>query len=166
MATAKKQAATWKVRSLCSDYEWEGILVAHWEVALDPISDEYTPKEINARKLFSIWAKEVKKKYPNGLIPIHWGIECREQGKAAYAPFQFNHFKEFKPPEDFLSQFTWPVDSSTGEKLNWLRLPVVDKLWNLKRADKGGFIQEATGWKPAILQPYVYLPALTSALNE
>jgi len=166
MTTAKKQAATWKVRSLRSDYEWEGILVAYWEVALDPISDEYTPKEINARELFYRWAKEVKKKYPNNLIPIYWFVECREQGKFAYAPFQFNHFIESNPSEDFLSEFTWPVNSLTGEKLNWLKLPVVDKLWNSKRGDKGGFIQEATGWKPAILQPYVYLPALTSALGE
>ena len=47
-----------------------------------------------------------------------------------------------------------------GERLNWLLLPVEDKLWNAKQANKGGFIQEATGWKPSILQPFVYLPAL------
>ena len=58
------------------------------------------------------------------------------------------------------------ANSVTGEELNWLTLPVVDKLWNRKRADKGGFIQEATGWKPAIFQPYVYLPSLMSALNK
>jgi len=39
-------------------------------------------------------------------------------------------------------------------------LPIADMSWNDERADKGGFIQEATGWKPAILQPYLYLPAL------
>jgi len=39
-------------------------------------------------------------------------------------------------------------------------LPVQDKLWRPGQAGKGGFIQEATGWKPAILQPFVYLQSL------
>ncbi|NER28870.1 MAG: hypothetical protein F6J89_14840 [Symploca sp. SIO1C4] len=66
---------------------------------------------------------------------------------------------------DFLNYFTSPVHFKTGEPLNWLSLPVVDKLWNNQRADKGGFIQEATGWKPSILQPFVYLRALTNFLT-
>jgi hypothetical protein len=50
--------------------------------------------------------------------------------------------------------------------MNWFMLPVVDKLWNSERFDKGGFIQEATGWKPSILQPCIYLPTLTSILAQ
>ncbi|OIP26010.1 MAG: hypothetical protein AUK00_05490 [Dehalococcoidia bacterium CG2_30_46_9] len=80
-------------------------------------------------------------------------------------PFQFQHLPGMFR-DDFLTHFTWPIHSVTGERLNWLTLPVVDKLWNPKRANKGGFIQEVTGWKPAILQPYVYLPALSSALRD
>jgi len=56
-----------------------------------------------------------------------------------------------------------PVNAKTGEPLNWFALPVVDKRWNTRRADKGGFIQEHTGWKPSVLQPYVYLPSLMEA---
>lgn len=37
--------------------------------------------------------------------------------------------------------------------MNWARLPVMDRGWNKTAADKGGFIQEATGWKPSALQP-------------
>jgi hypothetical protein len=33
--------------------------------------------------------------------------------------------------------------------MNWLSLPVIDKLWNETRADEGGFIQQATGLKPS-----------------
>jgi hypothetical protein len=165
MGKAKKQTSTWKVRSLRSDYGWEGVLVAYWEVYLDPISNDYTPREIDARALFYKWEKRVRKEFRNGLIPISWFVECREEGKFNYMPFQFNHFLGH-PVEDFLTFFTWPVNSVTGEPLNWLTLPVVDKLWNTRRADKGGFIQQATGWKPAILQPYVYLPALSSALQQ
>jgi hypothetical protein len=80
-------------------------------------------------------------------------------------PFQYEHIPRFKT-ENFLTFFTWPVNTATNEPLNWLTLPVKDKLWTPKNADKGGFIQQATGWKPAILQPYVYLPALESALRN
>ncbi len=164
MAKAKKQMPVWRVSSLHSDYEWEGVLVAYWEAELDPISDDYTPRESDARELFHMWEKRVREKYLNGLVPIHWFVECREQGKFNCMPFQFNHFPQYSL-EDFLFFFTWPVSSATGGRLNWLTLPVADKLWNSRRADKGGFIQQATGWKPAILQPYLYLPALVSALR-
>jgi hypothetical protein len=160
-----KKIPIWKVRSLTSNYEWEGVLVAYWEVSLDPISDDYTPKEIDVRELFHKWERQVRKNHRNGLVPIHWFVECREEGKFNYMPFQFNHFSNYSH-EDFLTFFTWPVNPETGERLNWLTLPVADKLWNSRRADKGGFIQQATGWKPAILQPYVYLPALSSALQQ
>lgn len=168
MAKAKKQkltAPTWKVRSRRSDYEWEGAIVAYWEVSLDPISDDYVPQEIDARELFNKWVKQVQEKYPEELVPIFWFVQCKEHGAFEVMPFQFNHFPGLYD-EDFLTFFTWPVNSVTGKQLNWLTLPVADKLWNSKRSDKGGFIQEVTGWKPAVLQPYVYLPALTSALQE
>lgn len=164
MDKAKRQTPSWKVRNLRSDYEWEGALEAYWEVRLDPMSDEYTPNEIAALELFERWVKQVRDKCPDGLVPIYWSIQSREHGLFEHMPFQFNHFED-KPREDFLTFFAWPVNSVTGERLNWLTLPVVDKLWNSNHADKGGFIQEATGWKPAILQPYVYLPALTSILK-
>ena len=79
-------------------------------------------------------------------------------------PVPFEHFNSAYA-KDFLSFFTWPEDAETGKPLNWLELPVVDKLWRPNRADKGGFIQEATSWKPSILQPYVYLSSLERAVR-
>jgi len=132
---------------------------AWWEVNLDPMSGDYTPEEISASSLLDLWAQEVRKKdYPNNLIPIYWWI--RGEMGLEWMPFQFNHFQEGKPEKDFLTFFTWPINSTTGEPLNWLTLPVQDKQWNAKRCNKGGFIQEGTGWKPGILQPYVHLPML------
>ncbi|MFD8916081.1 hypothetical protein [Streptomyces sp. NPDC059575] len=55
--------------------------------------------------------------------------------------------------QDFLTHYAHPTRAGTGERLNWLRLPVLDLEWNAKTADTGGFIQEATGWKPSPLQP-------------
>ncbi len=167
MASAGKQTLTWKCRNLKTGFEPEGTLEAYWEVSLDPISDEYTPKEINARELFHQWKNQVHEKFPEGLIPIYWFVNYEGTNVNTFEgmPFQFEHHPGMMP-ENFLTFFTWPVDSITAEPLNWLTLPVMDKLWNPKRANKGGFIQQATGWKPAILQPYVYLPALESTLRN
>ena len=155
MVSENSQSTIWTVKSLRSDYEWEGELLAYWEVNYDPISDDHTPQEISAEELFNLWVDKVKEKYPNELIPILWCVASK--GKFEFMPFQF---QSYELGQDFLTHFTWPISKETSEHLNWLALPVVDKLWNDKRADKGGFIQEFTGWKPGILQPYVYLPSL------
>lgn len=136
-----------------------GELVAYWEVALDPVSDDYTPAEISADDLLRRWLDQVRPKYENGLVPIYWFVESPDHGVFEHMPFQFPHVIG----EDFLARYSWPVAPGTGERLNWLTLPVVDKLWNRQRANKGGFIQESTGWKPSVLQPYVYLDILTRA---
>lgn len=150
-------ARIWEFRSRQVDHVRRVELVAYWEVESDPISDDYTPDEISANDLLGRWIDRVRPKYENGLVPIHWFVESPGQGVFEQMPFQFPHLPA---EEDFLARYTWPVDPRTGERLNWLTLPVVDKLWNKQRADKGGFIQEATGWKPSISQPYVYLDSL------
>lgn len=157
-----KHGKLWKYTNRSTGDEVEGPLKAHWEVELDPMSGDYTPEEIDATDLLRKWAKRVQKSHINGLIPIHWYV--RAEGKHETMPFQFPHNPEDDPEleRDFLTDFTWPVDVSTGKRLNWLLLPVVDKSWNQKREDMGGFIQEATGWKPSILQPFVYLPSIMS----
>ncbi len=154
----------WHVRSRRTALEWDGELVARWEAAHDPISDDYTPAEISARDLLARWADQVKKEYPNGLVPVYWYVESPGHAKFERMPFQFPHHAGRS--EDFLTFYTWPEEAKTHESLNWLTLPVADKRWNKQRGDKGGFIQEATGWKPSILQPFVYLPTLLEAVRE
>jgi hypothetical protein len=161
-STQVHDETVWRVRSLQTAYEWSGSLIARWEVSLDPVSDDYTPDEMSAANLFDRWLERVQKRHTGGLVPIHWFVTCGEQGKFERMPFQFSH-DGVEQQEDFLSFFSWPVNAATGERLNWLRVPVADKGWNGQRADKGGFIQEVTGWKPAILQPFVYLTSLVAA---
>ena len=155
----------WKSRNGDPEALWEAGLVAYWEVEGDPISDDYTPDEITAVKLLDLWAKKYGKKYEDGLIPINWSIRAKE-GVFESMPFAFDHFQNRQQPQEhFLTFYSWPKSAATDQPLNWLKLPVVDKRWNKKRADKGGFIQEVTGWKPGILQPFVYLPALLNATS-
>ena len=148
----------WRSRSLPGNFDWEGELVAYWEVLLDPISDPFTPEEKSADDLLQHWATQVALECPTGLVPIYWFVEGG--GKFERVPFQYEHHPDLPADEDFLTFHTWPVDAASGAPLSWLKLPVVDKLWAPGSARKGGFIQQATGWKPTILQPHVYLPSL------
>jgi hypothetical protein len=160
-----KARAVWTFSNKARGFERTAALTAEWEVAYDPISNDYTPREMDAGELFRLWEAKARADYPNGLIPIYWSVVCPEAAIAEFMPFQYKHH-DGMPDEDFLTFFTWPVNRETGERLNWLSLPVVDKRWNPRHAYKGGFIQEHTGWKPSVLQPYVYLPALTRSLRS
>jgi hypothetical protein len=162
MPKEKQNLRIWKIRNRRSGYERDVTLEAGWEVSLDPISDDYTPNEISAYDLFRHWLEKVRHEYPNGLVPIYWSVRSVKHGVFEAMPFQCKQGES--PRDDFLTFFTHPEDPETSERLNWLSLPVMDKLWNSRCADKGGFIQQATGWKPSILQPFVYLPALTNFL--
>lgn len=136
-----------------------------WEVNGTPMSDEYTPDEVDAVKLLRLWIERyypdsgAEQRYGPGMVSISWFITGTDT-TIEIAPFQaLDH-----GVGDFLTAFTWPVHAGTGEPVNWLSLPVADGQWNARRADKGGFLQQATGWKPAPLQPMVYLPGLLAAV--
>lgn len=125
-------------------------LVLGWFLNWDSISDDYVPSEISAHDLFASWLKKVSGGGDD--LKISWWIPSLGE----LAPFT-------DEDTDFLSFYRWPVHSETGQRLNWLTLPVQDKGWNVNQNDKGGFIQEATGWKPSALQRTVHLPTLLRA---
>lgn len=137
-----------------------------WEVSGDPISDDYTPDEITAEELLGMW---VRRYCPDPIndpwVAISWFVRGA-QGTFEAAPFHPLNLDEYWC--DFLTYFSWPVDEY-GEQVQWTRLPVRDKLWRpagkgrAGRADKGGFIQEATGWKPGAMQDRVHVPNLLAA---
>jgi hypothetical protein len=167
MPNKQENMSTYKFFDRRSGEELEAYFEAYWEVALDPISDDYTPQEISTIDLLIQWAKEVQAEYPNNLIPIFWSVNAKGVKFATFEfmPAQYKHLPGMLR-EDFLTFFTHPISAVTGEALNWLTVPVVDKYWNSEHADKGGFIQQATGWKPSALQPYVYLPALMNTVKS
>jgi hypothetical protein len=160
MPTEKSSSTIYRFQNRRRGFEQTARLVAYWEVTLDPVSDNFTPEDTDAGELFSMWVEKVRDEHADGLIPIYWSVQSEPAGVYETMPFQFRKFDE-----DFLTFFTWPVDVTTNEPLNWIELVVVDKLWRKGRADKGGFIQEVTGWKPSILQPLVYLPSLQQAIH-
>ncbi|MFB8038992.1 hypothetical protein ACFC5Z_40075 [Streptomyces sp. NPDC056004] len=147
------------------------------------ITDDYDPDETSAQELWKLWArqqadrmhKEWPELYRSGEVHINWGVTCPDRTtisehapharpwpnprrsdmnptqKAAYDMLYGGDPDAYR--EDFLTHYTHPVHAVTGERINWLRLPVIDLGWNTSASDRGGFIQEATGWKPSPLQP-------------
>lgn len=144
----------WTYRSRKSDFTRTEPLELGWEVSGDPFSDNYTTAEISAHDLFDLWFRKHGAD-DDGLLPIYWSVlPVMETAPLQPAPFDDVNFHTY---------WNDPVDLVTGEPINWMTLPVVDKGWNARQGDKGGFIQEATGWKPGALQPYVTAASLRAA---
>lgn len=143
-------------------------LELYWEVHCDPISDDYAPEEDPAALLWDRWLLHYPpSRYPEyetafglGCVPIFWYV----QGPGVFesAPFQDERVRAASE-RNFLTHYDWPFPEEGLARLRWQALPVVDKLWRPGRADKGGFIQEATGWKPSALQPFVNVRTLAKA---
>lgn len=155
----------WEFESIKYKKVCQGTLKAHWEVNLSSISDDYLPEENSAEEILNEWARQLGEH--DDLVSIYWQVRLEPNG-ASYRAWGHMPFQHGYDETDFLTDYTWPRDAETGEYLNWLSLPVVDKLWSVKpyRDDKGGFIQSATGWKPSILQPFVSLKSLTHARKK
>nr|WP_240449425.1 hypothetical protein [Streptomyces harenosi] len=146
-------------------------LVLYAEPNYSTITDDYTPDEISAHELWWIWIDKVANKaherwpdlYRPGEVTIPWTLTTPALGNVFEAaphtrplppdPELVRMFGRAYEPEDFLTHFKVPTNEDTGERINWLRLPVLDRGWNATTADTGGFIQEVTGWKPSPLQP-------------
>jgi hypothetical protein len=158
----------WRYRSRESGFEKVGPLSLHWELNGDPISDDYIAEETEARDLWSKWIGWLRSGeghfHPDlgePMVSVYWGVHGGpEDATVEAAPHQVS---EFYGQQNFLNFFSHPLNAETGEPLNWLRLPVADKLWRPGQSDKGGFIQEASGFKPHALQPAVDLRIFLAA---
>lgn len=141
----------WSFTSLATDVEKVGPLELSWELTGDPISDDYT-LDNNPLEIWRAWIASVREReaYDKHLgapyVPIHWYVAGEESGTFEAAPYAE---KIKATDEDFLSYYTVPVNTETGEPVNWLRLPVQEKLWREGNAAKGGFVTEVSGWKPS-----------------
>ncbi|MEU9264579.1 hypothetical protein AB0E04_03870 [Streptomyces sp. NPDC048251] len=154
--------ARWQYSNKQSHYEQTQKLALYWEPDGSAMSDDYLPDEVDAHELWRMWVDKYAGKYHQETpdvyapwhVPIFWFVTSVEGGTFESAPHQMLPIA-FILRENFLTHFTHPVHARTGEPVNWMRLPVVDRGWNAERAEKSGFIQEATGWKPSPLQPFM-----------
>lgn len=155
----------WCFTSRGRGVEKVGELALYWEIAGDPISDDYLPEETSAHELLDRWLEWVwdANAFDNDLdvphVPISWSVIGESSGTFEAAP----RVIPLDQSENFTTFYSHPVHIDTDERINWLRLPVIDKLWRPGTAAKGGFIQEATGFKPSAFQPTLDLRVLDAA---
>lgn len=138
------------------------------------ISDDYAPDQFDASHIWRMWVdkrgvtthQQQPELFAEGEVPVAWSMRGESDDSfftvAETAPF-FGESGWSPWLDDFLTLATWPVDSTTGKRLNFLRLPVADQAWHVGRVDKGGFIQQVLGWKPAPFTRKVNARALARA---
>lgn len=136
---------SWDFNDRLSDYPKTGQpLSLGWEpagaVAVRVEDDE------TADEAFYRWVAEVAREFENGVVPLEWTVETQSE----CAPFSRIEWQD--GDQDFLTAYTVPVNSLTGERVNWSRVPVDH--------DSTGFITAVTGWTPGPLQPSVRLDFL------
>jgi hypothetical protein len=130
----------WRFKSRETGYEHRhAALELYWELYGDPISDWYSPSEVSAEELLMIWLGSSSYLDPTaeplfgpGMVRIAWYIEG--DLKVERAPYEATTWGKWD--DDFLHWLTTPINEVTSERVNWLRLPVVDKLW--RRPGRGG----------------------------
>lgn len=152
---------SWKWANKRSGGQFTQPLELQWELNGSGLTDDYYPTEMTAFALWDRWLELVEERgtwdeqLGRPWVTIFWFVTpCYES-----APFQ----RSLPLDEDFLTFFSWPRHAVTGERVNWNRLPIPDVRWTPDQADRGGFIQEVTGWKPAPLQPAVDVAVLARA---
>lgn len=83
-----------------------------------------TPRSCSACGIKRYYPDEsAQRLYGVGAVSIYWSVVG--DGVQEAAPFQSN--PNFVG--DVLTHFSWPIHSETGQRLNWLTLPVTESLW-------------------------------------
>ena len=127
-----------------------GQFLARYEVSHADTLLDFEP-ELDAGDAFDRWAKKVLENNSSGLVKLDWLVEMPEQDfKPEFFPGQYE-----QEGSDFLTYFSNPINEQTGQLLDWGTVPVKKLRWNKKQKDAGGFIEEATGWKPSLLQSHI-----------
>jgi hypothetical protein len=161
------ETTRWRFRSRSDGHEITSTMALAWECSYSPISDDFYPDDTSAEELYHRWLAILEgsdtawhESLGRPWLDLWWLVEGDAFALEAVP------FPAIEERRNFLDYWTWPRDAETGEPLNWNRLPVGDQLWIPGRADKGGFVQSATGWKPSALQPVVNVDVLGQARGE
>ena len=109
-------ARIWEFEGRRSGEQWKTDLRASWELVLDPISEDFSAETMSASDLMRLWVGRIRsRRYEGGLVPIYWYVESEDSRVFESMPFQYEHYTGHAR-EDFLTFFTWPVDTETKEK--------------------------------------------------
>jgi len=138
----------WLFASAISGVQFQTDLHLYGELDCSGVVGDYD--HLDGEGQLAVYLEYLEENYPQWLeddeVPILWSV--RGRSVSAFAPFQVGKFALEAvggPMDDFLSDFTWPVDRSTREDLDFFKLPV--------RIDRFPEFAEALDWMPSPLQP-------------
>lgn len=136
-------------------HRWEEALVLCPEISLEPCVDNVygtfdDPDEQGAHEV-AYWRDYVRRHYLDRhqtewpeRLPIYWSVGSLKDNICETAPLPEVWSNCVPDLGDFTSHFTTPISSTTGERINWLQLPV--------RHDRFPEFAKALGWTPSPLQ--------------
>lgn len=142
-------------------YEWQllshnynkfkGRLRLVYEVDGSSLSDEWLPHERSAHELWADWRRWLDaSQYDKDEVAIIWSVTSPDVSVFEAAPFTTSF-----SPRDWLTHYSWPVNSETLLPVMWARIPIEQHHWSESAATKGGFVTQVTGWQPSPLQKSV-----------
>ncbi|MFE1046327.1 hypothetical protein ACFW5S_10900 [Streptomyces olivaceus] len=154
------KTAKWRFSNLVSGYERVVPLVLRPEINFSSMLMDYDDE--SGEEQFRRWVKCVQhdspKQWEDDAVSILWGVVSPGNNFNENAPFQNHPFwTRASEPDNFLKHFTWPVHETTGERLDWFQLPVVNerfKEW-----------AKALAWTPSPLQPTCPLRSIVQSRN-
>ncbi|MFC6853944.1 hypothetical protein [Aquipuribacter hungaricus] len=126
--TPAENSWTWTNRR--TGLQFSGPLHLAWEVASDPISDDYTTSDISSRDLLRLWLRRLpdsgaESAFGAGAVTISWYVTGEPFEGAPFPLWRYGD--PGSVDEDFLTFFSWPVSTTDKSRVNFLRLPVEDK---------------------------------------
>lgn len=145
---APSGAGRWTFASLHSGLKRSVTLYLYGELDCSAMVDEYY--ELDGEGQLAAYVEYLEEHHPEWLaadaVPIIWFVRGEETMENA--PFQAGEYGpqgKWGSRSDFLSEFTWPNDARTGERVDWFKLPV--------RIDRFPEFAQALDWLPSALQP-------------
>lgn len=139
----REGAGRWVFESRRSGYEKRTNLVLYPELDCSAMVDDV--HELDGESQFHAYVHYLERHHPEWLatdaVPIVWTVRSVETGGVCEAA----PFAHPVPWGDFLTHFTWPIDATNGEPLDWYALPVVN--------DRFPEFAKALAWTPSPLQP-------------
>lgn len=123
-------------------------LVLWWEIDHDAISDDYYYEEADEFDLFRWWSRKLVSKgcTSSSMLPIWWSVSGPTTAEFAEQSTEW-------PDGPYFDKYYY-LAAPNGGHIGVHCLPVADKKWTPAQMDKGGFIQQATQWRPTPLQRF------------
>lgn len=154
MKRTTKRAGRWVFRTRhASPIEFRKDLWLYPELDCSAMVGDLAEEDGHAQ--FDAYVTYLQRHHPEWLaadaVPILWMVKGPS-------------FIEFAPCEtylswkqDFLTHFTWPVDATTGEPLDWFALPVIN--------DRFPKFAKALAWTPSPFQQTCPLASILASRN-